>query len=192
MIRIREGEAKDAPFLAQVVMEAVGEDLCLGLADRAERLPLVSKLFETLAGSDDSQYSYRNAFVAEDEDGNPQGGIIAYDGAQLHELRKAFIREANRILGWNVTEQEAENWGDEADAGETYIDSLYVAPGLRRQGVATRLMDAINRRYENSGKPLGLLVEPENHTALATYRKWGFREVGISNFFYTPMLHLQL
>lgn len=192
MIRIREGEVNDAPFLAQVVTEALGEELCLGLAESGERLTLVRQLFTTLGATDDSQYSYLNAFVAVDECDNPIGGIIAYDGSRLHELRKAFIRKANRILGWNVTEQEAQNWGDEADAGEIYIDSLYVVPDLRRQGVATRLMDAVSRRHQASGKPLGLLVEPENHAALATYRHWGFREVGISNFFYTPMLHLQL
>ena len=190
-MKIRKGKIEDAPFLAEVVMEAVGEELCLGLAETKERLPLVTKLFTTLAAAPDSQYSYNNAFIAVDADDKPLGGIISYDGAKLHELRKAFVREANSILGWNVTEEEAECWGDEADKGEIYIDSLYVVARARRQGVATALLDAVEKRYEGSGKPLGLLVEPDNQNARETYRHWGFRKAGISNFFQTPMIHKQ-
>ena len=190
-MQIREGKTEDAAFLAEVVMEAVGEELCIGLAESKEGLPLVKELFVSLAGDPNSQYSYTNSFIAEDPEGNPIGGIIAYDGCRLHELRRAFIREANRILGWHVTEDDAENWGDEADKDEIYIDSLYVVSDARRKGVATSLLKAVEKKYEKSGKPLGLLVEPENKNAIATYRNWGFRKVGISNFFQTPMIHKQ-
>lgn len=191
MFKIREGKKEDARFLAETVMEAVGEELCIDLADGRQRLPLVTELFTTLAADEMSQYSYRNAFVAIDGEGNPVGAIIVYDGCRLHELRKSFIREANRILGWNVTEEEAEEWGDEADPGEIYIDSLYVVKDARRQGVAAALLEAVTERFKSSGKPTGLLVEPENKTAYHTYVKWGFREAGISNFFHTPMIHMQ-
>lgn len=191
-MEIREGIPADAPFLADVVIEAIGPELCLGLAESAERIPLVKELFTSLASLPDSQYSYRNSLVAVDRDGTPVGGIIAYDGGRLRELRKAFVREANRILGWRVTEEESENWGDEAAPDEIYIDSLYVVPEARKRGVATALVRAVGSRFAGSGKPLGLLVEPENEVARITYQRWGFREVGISNFFYTPMLHMQL
>ena len=190
-MKIRKGKIEDAPFLAEVVMEAVGEELCLRLADTKERLPLVTKLFTTLAAAPDSQYSYNNAFIAVDTDGKPIGGIIAYDGARLHELRRAFVREANRILGWNVTEEDAEKWGDEADKDEIYIDSLYVVSEARKQGVASVLLKAVEGEYKAAGKPLGLLVESENINALTTYRHWGFKEFGVSNFFRTPMIHMQ-
>ena len=190
-MKIRKGKIEDAPFLAEVVMEAVGEELCISLAGSKARLPLVTKLFTTLAADSNSQYSYNNAFIAVDADDKPLGGIIAYDGAQLHELRKAFVREANRILGWNVTEEDAERWGDEADKDEIYIDSLYVVAEARKQGVATALLNAVEKKYEESGKPLGLLVEPDNLNAIETYRHWGFKKVGVSNFFETPMIHKQ-
>lgn len=188
---IREGRIEDAEFLASVVTEAIGEELCIGLAGSEGRLPLVKKLFTVLASEPDSQYSHRNALIAMTEDGIPMGGIIVYDGGQLHELRKAFIRQANKILGWNVTEEEAEEWGDEADAGEIYIDSLYVVPEFRKRGVASALLKGVEKKFADSDKPLGLLVEPDNQQALQTYTHWGFRNVGVSNFFRSPMLHMQ-
>lgn len=172
-------------------MEAVGEELCISLAEGADRLPLVKKLFTALAAEEESQYSFTNAFICTADDGSRLGGIIAYDGALLRHLRKAFVRQANRILGWTGTEQESENWGDEADAGEIYIDSIYVVEEARQQGIATALLRAVEEKFRDSGKPTGLLVEPENKTALETYKKWKFREVGVSNFFYTPMIHMQ-
>lgn len=190
-MKIREGKREDAPFLAEVVMEAVGEELILGLAGTKERIPLVRELFSTLAADNNSQYSYKNAFVAVDEEGNRLGGIIAYDGARLHELRRAFAREAHKILGWDVKEEDSETWDDEADPGEIYIDSLYVVSQARQQGVATKLLKSVAEKFRESGKPLGLLVEPENEQALKTYHHWGFRKVGVSNFFSTPMIHEQ-
>lgn len=188
---VREGRIEDAEFLAAVVTEAIGRELGIGLAGGEERLPLVTELFTRLASEPDSQYSYRNALVAIDEDGKPAGGIIAYDGADLRRLRRAFVRAANDILGWNVSEEEAEDWDDEAAPDEIYIDSLYVVPRMRKKGVATALLRATERKFAATNKPLGLLVEPENHPALQTYTHWGFNNVGISNFFRTPMIHMQ-
>ena len=190
-MRIRKGEKRDAQFLSKVVTEAIGDELSVGLAGSEERRPLVDQLFASLAGMENSQYSYRNAIIAEDEEGNRIGGIIAYDGARLHELRKAFVKEANRLLGWNVTDEATEEWGDEADAGEVYIDSLYVVPEARQKGVATALIKSVEERYGDAGKPLGLLVEPENAIARRAYLRRGFGDTGVSNFFRTPMIHMQ-
>lgn len=190
-MKIREGRIEDAGFLATVVTEALGRELCLDLAGSEDRLALVNELFTRLAAAPDSQYSYRNALIATDADGTRAGGVIVYDGAQLHSLRKAFFRKANEILGWSVTKEEAENWDDEAQPGEIYIDSLYVAPEYRKQGVASALLKEVERKFAHTHKPLGLLVEPENHRALHTYLHWGFQQVGVSDFFQTPMLHMQ-
>lgn len=190
-MKIREGRIEDARFLAKVVTEAVGRELCIGLAGSEERLPLVEELFVRLAADTCSQYSYKNALIATTEDGYYAGGIIAYDGARLHQLRRAFAREAKEILGWNVTEEESENWDDEAEPGEVYIDSLYVIPRFRKGGVASAMLKEVEKIFTDIQKPLGLLVEPENHEALQTYLHWGFRKVGISNFFDTPMIHMQ-
>lgn len=188
---IRQAMIKDAGFLATVVTEAIGKELCLGLAGGESRVPLVMDLFTRLASDPVSQYSYKNSLLATTDEGSPAGGIIAYDGAHLHTLRRAFIREANEILGWDVSEEEAESWGDEADAGEIYIDSLYVIPDFQGHGVASALLKGIEKKFVESHKPLGLLVEPENMHAFDVYRHWGFKSVGISNFFQTPMIHMQ-
>lgn len=188
---IREGKIEDAEFLATVVTGALGHELSIGLAGAEERLPLINELFTRLAADPNSQYSYKNASVATTNDGKYMGAIIAYDGAQLHQLRKAFIREANDLLGWNVPEEEAEKWGDETDPDEIYIDSLYVDPQFRRKGVASALLKEIEQKFDGTSKPLGLLVEPTNQNAFQKYRHWGFRQVGISDFFRTPMFHLQ-
>lgn len=191
-MEIREGRIEDAPFIAEVVMGAMGDKLCVGLADSPGRLPLVQRLFIALAEDSFSQYSHKNALIAVNSEGEQIGAIIAYDGANLHHLRRAFIREANIILGWNVSEEDAAKWGDETDESEIYIDSLYVVKKWRKQGVASGLLNRVNTKFQGAGKPLGLLVEPENKKARTTYEHWGFKEVGISNFFATPMIHMQL
>ena len=47
----------------------------------------VVEVLEEIARRDDTQYSYRNALVAE-VDGRSVGAIIAYDGALLYPLRR--------------------------------------------------------------------------------------------------------
>ena len=188
---IRAGRREDAIFLSKVVTEALGPDLSKGLAGGEDRLPLVDKLFATLAAEPRSQYSYNNALIATTNAGIEIGGIIVYDGESLHSLRKAFAREANKILGWDVSEEEVENWDDEAQPREIYIDSLYVVPEYRKRGVASALIKEVEKKFAKTHKPLGLLVEPVNKTALQMYLNLGFKRVGISNFFQTPMLHLQ-
>lgn len=172
-------------------MGAIGEELCASLADGRENLPKVTELFTVLAARPGTQYSYENAIVAVDSSGTRAGALIAYDGALLHKLRREFAHEANRILGWDISDEEVDQWDDEADAGEIYLDSLYVVPQFRRQGIATRMINAAKQCFASSGKPLGLLVEPENRRAKRLYESIGFTPVGVSNFFRTPMIHEQ-
>lgn len=187
---IREGRPEDAGFLAETVMQAIGDELCAGLGDGPENVPVVRKLFADLAAMPRSQYSYTNALIAEDADGVPIGAVIAYEGSRLHDLRPAFLHKANELLGWNVTPEEAEKWEDEANADEIYIDSLYVRPEYRNQGLATTLIEAIIEKFADSAKPYGLLVEPENRRARRLYEKLGFHQDGINRFCGVPMHHL--
>ncbi|MDE7381201.1 MAG: GNAT family N-acetyltransferase [Muribaculaceae bacterium] len=189
---IRNARPDDAPFIAATVMGALGPELCEELGGGPDRIPVVRELFTTLAADKDSQYSYTNSFIAVNESDEPLGCVVAYDGALLHPLRLAFAREANRLLGWNVTPQEVENWADEASPDEIYIDSLYVRPEFRKQGIAIALLNHLNSIFITNPKPKGLLCEPENLRALRLYRSIGFEEAGVSHFFNTPMIHLQL
>ena len=188
---IVRAEKTDAPFIARTVMDAIGQELCINLADGKENLPKVTELFTRLGASEKSQYSYINTLIAKDVKGNPIGAIIGYDGADLVELRKEFIDAANDLLGWNVTYEDAEKWQNEAAPDEFYLDSLFVMPSYRGKGVASALIRQIMKEKRHIGKPFGLLVEPENRNAKRLYQKLGFREIGISNFFSTPMQHMQ-
>lgn len=189
--KIRAAAPEDAEFLADTVMGALGEELCIGLAEGSDNLPTVKKLFTNLAALDNSQYSYVNSFIAEDDKGNRAGAVIAYDGAKLHNLRTAFINEAVKLLGWNVSAEDVENWGDEASPDEVYIDSIFVSPRYRKTGIASALIKHVEKEYKSTGKPLGLLVESENKVARAVYESLGFKEVDISRFFSVPMIHMQ-
>lgn len=178
----------DAPIIAEAVMGAVGEDICIGLAGSKERLPLVTETFERLAADDHAQYSYRNALIARTEDGTAAGVIVAYDGARLHELRPRFIEVANEVLGMSMSDKD---FVDETDSSEYYLDSLYVRPGYRGKGVATALIEAAVNLARNSGKPSGLLVDPDNPKARELYERLGFVEAGRRPFARISMYHMK-
>ena len=122
-IVVRPGRKDDATFIGKTVTEAMGHELCVGLAEVEENLPQVLKLFTDLAASETAQYSYKNTLVAIDKEDKRIGAIIGYDGAGLREMRKDFIAKANELLGWNVTVEEADSWESETNSKEIYLDS---------------------------------------------------------------------
>ena len=187
---IRPGMPDDADFIGKTITEAMGHELCVGLAEGEENLHKVLKLFTDLAATETAQYSYKNALIAVDKEGNRIGAIISYDGAGLREMRKDFLAKANELLGWNVTVEEADNWEPETNANEVYLDSLYVIPEYRKRGIASSLIKATIERYKDTEKPFGLLVEPNNSRAYKLYKELGFKEDGINNFCGEPMIHL--
>lgn len=189
-IVIRPGRGDDAPFIGKTITEAMGHELCVGLAEGEENLPNVLKLFTDLAATETTQYSYKNTLIAVDKEDKRIGAIIGYDGAGLREMRKDFIAKANELLGWNVTVEEAENWEPETNSKEIYLDSLYVLPEYRNQGIASSLIKAAMERYKDISKPFGLLVEPHNTKAHKLYKELGFKEDGVNNFCGEQMLHL--
>lgn len=186
-ISIRPANRNDAPFLGRAVTGALGEKLCLGLAGSPDRLYLVDEMFLNLAAMDESQYSYRNAIIAETSDGII-GAIIGYDGALLHTLRKAFVREACKTICLDIDEKDMK---DEAESGEIYLDTLYIEPSYRGKGIGSALIKAMIQRHSHSQKPFGLLVEPEKQNARNLYEKLGFRQVDINHAFIIPMIHMQ-
>ena len=189
-IIIREGVKEDASFIGKTITEAMGYDLCLGLAEGEENFYKILKLFTDLASTETAQYSYKNALIAVDKKETRIGSIVSYDGAGLREMRKYFLDKANELLGWCVTVEEADNWEPETNSDEIYIDSLYVIPEYRNQGIATTLITAAIEKYKRIGKPFGLLVEPHNEKAHKLYKELGFKEDGVNNFCGNPMLHL--
>lgn len=189
-VTIRSGRREDASFIGKTITEAMGHELCVGLADGEENLDKVLKLFTDLAATETAQYSYKNALMATDDSDELLGAIIAYDGSLLREMRKDFIAKANELLDWNITVEEADNWEPETNKTEIYLDSLYVKTQFRNLGIATSLIKAAIDKYKDMGKPFGLLVEPNNTLAYKLYKKLGFKEDGTNNFCGEPMLHL--
>lgn len=69
--------------------------------------------------------------------------------------------------------------------GETHILNLCVAAPYRRRGVATLLLEDMEHvaRCEHA-ETLMLEVRPSNTAALALYRRFGFRRVGVRKRYY--------
>ncbi len=188
-ISIRPATAADASYIAQGIIMAIGEEIALKFAETLERRPLVDRLFTELAERDDSQYSYLNSHVATAADGRVAGIVVAYDGARLHELRRAFTAKAAEILGLEI---DPETMDDETTPDEVYLDSLAVFPEFRGRGIAHRLIECASEKAHRMGKPLGLLCEYENLPAATLYRSLGFKTIGQLPFAGVMMNHMRL
>lgn len=186
--KIREARKDDATVIARGIVMALHDDNTMGLAGTRDRLPLVDSLFTDLAAREDSQYSYLNTIVAEAADGNVAGILVAYDGARLHELREAFVRKANAILGTGFVNEEMDN---ETSDDEIYLDSLAVFPEYRGNKLGPRLIEAMSLRHADAGKPLGLLCEQGYDHLYKLYTSLGFKDVGMRPFIGTMMHHLR-
>ena len=174
-ITIRPAVAADAPLVGKVVLMALHYD------DTHPFAPI----FAELAAREVSQYSYRNALVAE-VDGSVVGAIIGYDGARLEELRKPLFELMREKLG-NVPNVE-----DETSAGEFYLDSLAVLPQYRGCGAGGALLAAARDRAFAAGhKRVGLIVDFENPRAETLYKSLGFERVNATKFLGHDMWHMQ-
>ena len=174
-IKIREAVAADAPLVGRVVLMALHYD---------ETHPLAS-IFAHLAAREVSQYSYRNALVAE-VDGETVGAIIGYDGARLEELRKPLYELMIEKFG-SVRPVE-----DETSAGEFYLDSIAVLPQWRGRGVGGALLSAARDRAFAAGhERVGLIVDFANPRAEALYNSLGFERVNATKFLGCDMWHMQ-
>ena len=174
-IKIREAVGADAPLVGKVVLMALHYD---------ETHPF-APIFARLAACEVSQYSYRNALVAE-VDGVAVGAIIGYDGASLYELRKPLLELMRETFG-GVREIE-----DETSAGEFYLDSLAVLPQWRGRGVGGALLSAARDRAFAAGyERVGLIVDFANPRAEALYNSLGFERVNATKFLGHDMWHLQ-
>lgn len=186
-MEIIDARRGDARKIAQAVMMAVGEEICLDFAGADHTVQDVEELFTELAGMEDSQYSYRNALVALDDNGEVAGVCIGYDGARLHELRERFFEVAERRLN-----RDMRGMTDETSPDEYYLDTLAVWPAYRGAGLGGRLLLAQAGRASAVGKPAGLLVDKDNPKAEALYRRLGFGPAGERPFADVMMNHMLL
>ena len=178
-ITIRQATINDAELIAYCVGSAIGEEAVqehLG----ANWLDIIAEI----ARLEISQYSYRNALIAEINN-TPAGAVVAYDGARLDELCTQTLRIIHRYNpDFAFTE-------DETEAGEYYLDSLCVLPQYRKMGVATRLIDALCEKVFSEGhNRVGLIVDFDNPNAERLYTSLGFKRIKTRNFLGHQMWHL--
>ena len=101
------------------------------------------------------------------------------DPVQPHRLTE-FVGQTNHALliavdGSTVTGHIRGMMLHHPDAGpDLYIDNIGVAPFYRRQGIASRLMEAIKAwAHGQDSQELWVLAEPENAPARAFYSHHG-------------------
>lgn len=95
-VHIVEGTKDQAAEIARLIMTAMTDDCCLYFCGDGFGLNDFHKMMTMLVERENSQYSYRNTLVAMDGD-KVIGISVSYDGARLHELRRAFIEAAKKI-----------------------------------------------------------------------------------------------
>lgn len=185
-MKIIPARRQDAALIGASVVEAIGEEIALNLAGDNHTVKDVIDMFAALAEREDTQYSYRNTLVALDDNGEAIGVCVAYDGALLHTLRKAFFEAVSSRLGLNLEDVE-----DECVPDEFYLDTLAVLPTHRGKGIAAELIKATVERARECGKPAGLLVDKDNPRARRLYERVGFVQVDERPFVHVLMDHMQ-
>ena len=171
---IRKATIDDAPFIALVVVEALGDDIMerypehIGGQDRRK--------LELLADSirqDNTLYSWRHTIIAQDNDGKPLGALVAYNGDDYMQMRKRTFSMLDELITFNVESMDAE-----AQPGELYIDSIAVMPNARGKGIARQLLQYGIGVAREMRLPAVLACEPNNHGAKALYESLGFKHEG--------------
>lgn len=136
--------------------------------------------------SEDNQYSYKNCFVAVDEN-EIIGAVAVYDGGKLHELRKPIVEYVRSHFNPGFDPE------DETQSGEFYIDSLGVNPKCQGKGIGSKILQFLIEEFVTKNKQtLGLLVEEENPGAKKLYLKLGFKIVGEKTLVGKKLEHLQI
>lgn len=172
--------------IAKLIMTAMNYECCQYFTGNNHTLAEFEDMMTYLVSRTDSQYSYLNTLVS--TTGNSVAGIcVSYNGAQLRNLRRAFISETLQRFG-----NDFSNIDDETQAGELYIDSLCVKPEYRGRGIASSLIRATIEKARSMEIPaVGLLVDQGNPKAEALYSRLGFAYKNDASWGGHPMKHLQ-
>lgn len=177
----RRALCEDAEIIANAVAFAIGDECALRNYCGDNYMAVLAEI----ARGDATQYSWRNAIVAEVE-GKIVGAVVGYDGAQLYALREGTFAILSRYVG------RVPNIVDETEPGEYYLDSVGVWPAYRGMGVGRALVEAFCERAFGEGcDRIGLIVDNENPNAERLYASLGFQRVGTKSFFGHQMWHLQ-
>lgn len=180
-ITIRKAVAKDANLIADAIVMAIGDDMAIQYCGDNYK-----SVIPEIVIAEDTQFSYRNALVAE-INGATVGAIIGYDGTSLKRLKANTFNVINRYSPCRM------NYEVETGAGEFYIDSIGVLPGFRKLGVGRKLLMAmVSNAFFAGHKTVGLSVDPDNPKAEKLYISFGFKFVGEQLFLGHKLKHLQI
>ncbi len=88
----------------------------------------------------------------------------------------AFDGETGELIGYLIISRYVDAW---------HVMNVAVAPGLRRRGIATRLLEELFRMTEaDSRRGYTLEVRVSNLHAIALYERLGFRAAGLRRRYY--------
>lgn len=192
-MKILHANPSHAADIARLIISAMTDDCCQFLVGPGHTLEDFHNTMLRLVLMDDSQYSWRNAFVAVDDEASPDdiekapvaGAIVGYDGKDLHRLRRRFQEAA--MADWQM---DYSNMDDETAEGEFYLDSLAVYPHYRKRGIASQLLNRFISHAASLGLPAALLVDKGNPSAERLYTSMGFEYCNDATWGGHAMRHL--
>lgn len=164
-VTFRPATVDDAPFVALIMMEAVGMPMMEEGIVPEEHLVRICR-------HDDTLYSYKNAVIAE-LDGQPVGGLIAYNGEGYHDVKVHTFSLVGDNLPFDPLTMD-----DETREGEYYLDSAAILPKHRGKGYGRQIIAYGIEHGRNLGLLPVLACSPSNTKALALYKSLGFEEDG--------------
>lgn len=171
---IRKATIEDAPFIALVVIEAVGNDIMEemqgGLCEESRRKV---KSLTRVVQQNDTLYSWQHTIVAQAEDGTLLGAMVAYPGDDYVAMRQRTFAMVEELITFDVSTMDAET-----GEGEYYLDSLAVMPEARGKGIARQLLLSAMDEARKQCRPAILACEPNNLGAKSLYESLGFRHDG--------------
>jgi ribosomal protein S18 acetylase RimI-like enzyme len=112
---------------------------------------------------------------------NVEVGYARFFGGELSNPDTIILaaEQAGAIVGYAYARLEARDWNALLDAHGALHD-IFVREGVRRQGVARRLVEAVRERLQGKGAPrLVLHTASKNHAAREFFSALGFRETMI-------------
>lgn len=164
-ITFRQATIDDAPFVALIMMEAVGMEVMEEGHELDDRFVFICRRTDTL-------YSYKNCVIVE-ADGKPIGGLISYAGEGYHEVKMHTFGLVKEHLTFDFDKMD-----DETKAGEYYLDSAAVIPEYRGQGIGRKIIEyGVAKAKELNLLPI-LACDPDNVNAYRLYSSIGFKENG--------------
>ncbi len=183
-ITIRDCRKEDSPSVARLLMMAWPVEEFLAM-DPSMTLENLHERICRYVEADNTLYSYLNTIVAV-ADGKVCGAINGYDGASYERLKRPVVEDLPAGSTNDFSRVK------ETEAGEYYLDSIGVDPSMRSHGIGSRLFEAAFDRARRQGfGKVGLIVDVDKPKAEALYRRLGFTEAGIKDFFGHRMKHMQ-